>query len=145
MVYKGGMVEVVETLETKLKRHEDALVACMAEITRLREENARLRSSENTAHSVLREVYNDPTASPAVRQGGRVGSAARNAALPAALYVVLAGIAWAAPRRLLVDLNPRVRADVFASAHPARVTIPSHTLRAVRRVPPCVRQRSLAS
>src|SRR5215472_8279457 len=61
------MVEVVETLETKLKRHEDALVACMAEITRLREENARLRSSENTAHSVLREVYNDPTASPAVR------------------------------------------------------------------------------
>ena len=63
----AGMVEVVETLETKLKRHEDALVACMAEITRLREENARLRSSENTAHSVLREVYNDPTASPAVR------------------------------------------------------------------------------
>jgi hypothetical protein len=61
------MVEVAETLETKLKRHEDALVACMAEITRLREENARLRSSENTAHSVLREVYNDPTASPAVR------------------------------------------------------------------------------
>ena len=67
MVYKGGMVEVIETAEQKLKRHEDALVACMAEITRLREENARLRSSENTAHSVLREVYNDPTASPAVR------------------------------------------------------------------------------
>jgi hypothetical protein len=61
------MVEVVETLEAKLKRHEDALVACMAEITKLREENARLRSSENNAHSVLREVYNDPTASPAVR------------------------------------------------------------------------------
>ena len=62
-----GMVEVEETLEAKLKRHEDALVACMAEITKLREENARLRSSENNAHSVLREVYNDPTASPAVR------------------------------------------------------------------------------
>src|SRR5262249_24361485 len=46
---------------------EDALVACMAEITKLREENARLRSSENNAHSVLREVYNDPSASPAVR------------------------------------------------------------------------------
>jgi hypothetical protein len=58
---------VEETLEQKLKRHEDALVACMAEITKLREENARLRSSENNAHSVLREVYNDPTASPAVR------------------------------------------------------------------------------
>jgi len=67
MVYKGGVVEVIETAEQKLKRHEVALVACMAEITRLREENARLRSSENTAHSVLREVYNDPTASPAVR------------------------------------------------------------------------------
>jgi hypothetical protein len=67
MVYKGGMVEVVETPEAKLKRHEDALVACMAEITKLREENARLRSSESNAHSVLREVYNDPTASPAVR------------------------------------------------------------------------------
>ena len=48
----AGMVE--ETLEAKLKRHEDALVACMAEITKLREENARLRSSENNAHAVLR-------------------------------------------------------------------------------------------
>jgi hypothetical protein len=61
------MVEIVETPEAKLKRHEDALAACMVEITRLREENARLRSSENSAHAVLREVYNDPTASPAVR------------------------------------------------------------------------------
>src|SRR6516164_5061718 len=67
MVYKADMVEVVETLEAKLKRHEDALVACMAEITKLREENARLRSSENNAHAVLREVYNDPTASPSHR------------------------------------------------------------------------------
>ena len=61
------MVEIAETPEAKLKRHEDALAACMVEITRLREENARLRSSENTAHSVLREVYNDPSASPHVR------------------------------------------------------------------------------
>ena len=61
------MAEVVETLETKLKRHEDALVACMTEITRLREENARLRSSENNAHSVLREIYNDPDAPHGVR------------------------------------------------------------------------------
>jgi hypothetical protein len=30
-------------------------------------ENTRLRSSENSAHAVLREVYNDPTASPAIR------------------------------------------------------------------------------
>src|SRR6516225_7127985 len=61
------MVEVVETLEAKLKRHEDALVACMAEITRLREENTRLRSEKSDALSVLREVYNDPTASPSHR------------------------------------------------------------------------------
>ena len=39
----------------------------VGENDRLREENARLRSSENNAHAVLREVYNDPTASPAVR------------------------------------------------------------------------------
>jgi FtsZ-binding cell division protein ZapB len=61
------MVEVVETLEAKLKRHEDALIACMAEITKLRAENARLRSSENNAHSVLREIYNDPDAPQGVR------------------------------------------------------------------------------
>jgi len=67
MVYKGGVVEVVETPEQKLKRHEDALVACMAEITKLRAENARLRSSENNAHSVLREIYNDPDAPHGVR------------------------------------------------------------------------------
>src|SRR5215469_769591 len=56
------MVEVVKTLEAKLKRHEDALVACMAEITRLREENTTLRA-EGTAHTALRSVYNDPSAS----------------------------------------------------------------------------------
>jgi hypothetical protein len=38
-----------------------------AKLEELAAENARLRSSENNAHSVLREVYNDPTASPAVR------------------------------------------------------------------------------
>jgi hypothetical protein len=58
---------IEETCEQKLKRHEDALVACMAEITKLREENARLRSSENNAHSVLREIYSDPDAPPAHR------------------------------------------------------------------------------
>jgi hypothetical protein len=61
------MVEVVETAEQKLKRHEDALVALMAEITKLREENARLRSEKSDALSVLREVYNNPDASPAHR------------------------------------------------------------------------------
>jgi hypothetical protein len=52
---------IEETLEQKLKRHEDALVACMAEITKLREENARLRS-EADAHTVLRSIYSDPDA-----------------------------------------------------------------------------------
>src|SRR6516162_618307 len=61
------MVEVVETLETKLKRHEDALVACMAEITKLREENTRLRSEKSDALSVCKEVYSDPNAPPALR------------------------------------------------------------------------------
>ena len=50
------MVEVVETLEAKLKRHEDALVACMAEIEKLRAENALLLSAEG-AHDVLRRIY----------------------------------------------------------------------------------------
>jgi hypothetical protein len=56
----AGMVE--EALEQKLKRHEDALSLCMAEITRLREENTTLRA-EGTAHTALRSVYNDPQAS----------------------------------------------------------------------------------
>jgi CII-binding regulator of phage lambda lysogenization HflD len=58
---------VEETAEQKLKRHEDALSACMVEIQRLREENAKLRSEKSDALSVLREVYSDPGASPAHR------------------------------------------------------------------------------
>ena len=65
MVYKGGMVD--ETIEQKLQRHSDALVACMAEITKLREENARLRSEKSDALSVCKEVYSDPNAPPVLR------------------------------------------------------------------------------
>ena len=65
-----GMVEVVETLEAKLKRHEDALVACMAEIEKLRAENALLRSAEG-AHDVLRRLYLDETQS----SGNRIKAA----------------------------------------------------------------------
>jgi hypothetical protein len=36
------MVEIVETLEAKLRRHEDALSLCMVEIQKLRAENAAL-------------------------------------------------------------------------------------------------------
>jgi FtsZ-binding cell division protein ZapB len=61
----AGMTE--ETAEQKLKRHEDALAACMIEITKLREENAKLRSEKSDALSVLREIYSDPDASQAHR------------------------------------------------------------------------------
>jgi hypothetical protein len=67
MVYKADMGEVVETAEQKFKRHEDALAACMIEITRLREENTRLRAEKSDALSVCREVYSDPKADPALR------------------------------------------------------------------------------
>jgi hypothetical protein len=75
MVYKAGMVE--ETLEAKLKRHEDALMACMAEITKLREENNRLRATANAtagAHDVLRELYLDPDTPPALRAKCAIGA-----------------------------------------------------------------------
>jgi len=60
------MVEVVETLEVKLKRHEDALSLCMAEIQKLRAENALLRSAEG-AHDVLRRIYLNEAESSATR------------------------------------------------------------------------------
>jgi len=59
-----GMVE--ESLEQKLKRHEDALALCIAEITKLRAENERLRSAEG-AHDVLRRLYLDENQSSNVR------------------------------------------------------------------------------
>ena len=49
----AGMAEVAETLEAKLKRHEDALSLCIAEIEKLRAENERLRA-EGGAHTALR-------------------------------------------------------------------------------------------
>jgi hypothetical protein len=50
----ANMVE--ETTEQKLKRHEDALSLCIAEIEKLRAENEQLRSAEG-AHDVLRRIY----------------------------------------------------------------------------------------
>jgi len=47
--------------------YEDMVRLLTTKCEELAAENARLRSSENTAHSVLREVYNDPSASPHVR------------------------------------------------------------------------------
>jgi hypothetical protein len=53
--------------QNKLAEYGDMVRLLTAKLEELAAENARLRSSENNAHSVLREVYNDPTASPAVR------------------------------------------------------------------------------
>jgi hypothetical protein len=47
--------------------YDDVIRQLMAKVEELHAANARLRSSENSAHAVLREVYNDPTASPAIR------------------------------------------------------------------------------
>jgi hypothetical protein len=62
------LVAMTDTdIQSKLGEYENMVRLLTAKLEELAAENARLRSSENTAHSVLREVYNDPTASPAVR------------------------------------------------------------------------------
>jgi len=53
--------------QNRLAEYEGMVRLLTAKLEELAAENTRLRSSENNAHSVLREVYNDPTASPAVR------------------------------------------------------------------------------
>ena len=53
--------------QNRLAEYEDMVRLLTAKLEELAAENARLRSSENSAHAVLREVYNDPSASPAVR------------------------------------------------------------------------------
>src|SRR6516165_2642872 len=61
----AGTTEAMTDIEKA--EYDDVIRQLMAKCEQLAAENARLRSSENNAHSVLREVYNDPTASPAVR------------------------------------------------------------------------------
>src|SRR6516164_5882692 len=53
--------------QNRLAEYEDMVRLLTTKLEELAAENTRLRSSENNAHAVLREVYNDPTASPAVR------------------------------------------------------------------------------
>src|SRR6516164_2423250 len=121
------MVEIVETPEAKLKRHEDALAACMIEITRLREENARLRSSENTAHSVLREVYNDPSASPHVRVlAAKAAISHESAPLKPISQLELKAEPAPIPLAELVRAQ-RARADALRSPqHPGGILPPDH-------------------
>jgi hypothetical protein len=59
-----------ETPEEKLARYEFVLDAYVRELTKLRAENERLRSGGD-AHTVLREIYNDPDAP----QGNRIKAA----------------------------------------------------------------------
>src|SRR6516165_2226543 len=66
---------MAETAEEKLARFETVIDLQMKEIDRLRAENARLRSGGD-AHTVLKEIYNDPDAP----QGNRIKAA--QAALP---------------------------------------------------------------
>jgi hypothetical protein len=54
-------------IDAEKAEYEDVLRRLTAECERLVAENARLRSSENNAHSVLREIYNDPDAPQGVR------------------------------------------------------------------------------
>ena len=61
---------MTETAEEKLARFETVIDLQMKEIDRLRAENARLRSGGD-AHTVLREIYNDPDAP----QGNRIKAA----------------------------------------------------------------------
>jgi hypothetical protein len=71
---------IEETLEAKLKRHEDALVACMAEIERLRAENSSLKANNASAHQTLRAIYADSTQPATVRV--RAAQAALNVETP---------------------------------------------------------------
>jgi hypothetical protein len=53
--------------DTEKAEYDDVVRQLVAKCEQLAAENTRLRNSENTAHSVLKEIYNDPAASPNVR------------------------------------------------------------------------------
>jgi hypothetical protein len=53
--------------DTERAEYDDVVRQLMAKCEQLAAENTRLRSSENNAHNVLKEIYNDPAASPSVR------------------------------------------------------------------------------
>src|SRR6516164_8826241 len=61
---RAGMVE--ETLEQKLKRHEDALSLCIVEIEKLRAENERLKANAS-AHQTLQAIYRNEAESSTTR------------------------------------------------------------------------------
>jgi hypothetical protein len=102
------MVEVVETPEAKLKRHEDALVACMAEIERLRAENASLKANNASAHQTLRAIYADSTQPASVRV--KAAQAALNVETPRLESVPPPLELIAEPVEPLADLIARQRA-----------------------------------
>ena len=118
------MADVIEeTAEAKLKRHEDALVACMAEIERLRAENARLRS-EAGAHDVLRNIYLDEAQSSGVRV--KAAQAALNVEKPRLESVPPPLELTAEPIEPLADVvrRQRVRADKMLLEDPQYQGLP---------------------
>jgi len=54
-------------IQSKLAEYEGIVQLLTAKLEELAAENTRLRSEKSDALSVLREVYNDPTASPSHR------------------------------------------------------------------------------
>ena len=115
--------------DTEKAEYDDVVRMLTVKLEQLAAENARLRSSENNAHSVLREIYNDSTASPAVRVKA-AGLALphdtpRLTPVPPPLDLV------AAPVTPLADLvaERRARADAMLLKPPYRTLPSSHVFK----------------
>jgi hypothetical protein len=97
--------------------YEDMVRLLTTKCEELAAENARLRSSENTAHSVLREVYNDPSASPHVRVLAAKAAISHESA-PLKPVAQLELKAEPAPMPLAEKVRlQRMRADALRSPH----------------------------
>ena len=53
--------------DTEKAEYDDVVRQLMAKCEQLAAENARLRSLENNAHAVCKEIYGDPSVPPAIR------------------------------------------------------------------------------
>jgi hypothetical protein len=72
-----------ETAKQKLARYEHVIGAQMAEITKLREENERLKKG-SSAHGVLQSIYSDETQPTGHRIKAAIGDRPRNTSTNAA-------------------------------------------------------------
>jgi hypothetical protein len=108
--------------------YEDMVRLLTTKCEELAAENARLRNSENTAHSVLREVYNDPSASPHVRVLAAKAAISHESAplKPVAQLELTAAEPKPLPLAEKVRLQ-RMRADALRSPqHPGGILPPDH-------------------